>query len=124
MELASVKTGFDTFNFDISSNKFMYIRSNTLYGNNPTDIQSLIDLSLSITPVGSGNYFYGEFTVPSMGQYLYLIWDYRKSLPLELCYSTVDVNNSCCGCNVPEPPQSLCYSDLSALDACCNCATE
>lgn len=124
MELASAKIGFDTFVFDISSNKFMYIRSNTLYGNNPADIQSLIDLSLSISPVGSGNYYYGQFTVPSTGQYLYLIWDYRKSLPIDLCYSTIDNNNACCDCEIPEPPQSLCYSNISALDACCNCATE
>ena len=124
MELASNKTAFDTFNFDPSSNKFRYLRSSTLYGNNPEDIQLLIDLSLSIAPLGSGNFYYGQFTVPSTGQYLYLVWDYRKSLPLDLCYSTVDNNNACCGCDVPEPPQTLCYSDLSVLDACCNCTIE
>jgi hypothetical protein len=124
MELASNKTAFDTFNFDPSSNKFMYLRSSTLYGNNPEDIQALIDLSVSISPLGSGNYYYGGFTVPSTGQYLYLVWDYRKSLPLDLCYSTVDNNNACCGCNVPEPPQTLCYSNLSVEDACCGCITE
>jgi hypothetical protein len=124
MELSSNKIGFDTFVFDPTSDKFRYLRSNVLYENNATDIQLLIDLSLSIAPSGSGNYYYGQFTVPSTGQYLYLIWDYRKSLPLDLCYSTVDNKNACCGCNIPEPPQSLCYSDLSVLDACCNCTIE
>jgi hypothetical protein len=29
-----------------------------------------------------------------------LIWDYRNSLPLELCYSNVNENDACCGCEI------------------------
>jgi hypothetical protein len=50
-----------------------------------------------------------------------LIWDYRNSLPLGLCYSNVDTNDSCCGCDTAAPPQSLCYSITDDLDACCGC---
>lgn len=121
MEIISNKIGFDTFVFDIASDKFRFVKSDTIYPNTPQGISDLIAASTVVSPSGSGNYYSGTFTVPSNGQYLYLIWDYRNSLPLELCYSDLDQNNACCGCNVPEPPQSLCYSSVSVLDACCNC---
>lgn len=93
------KIGFDNFNFDISSDKFRYLRSNTVYGNNPVDIAALVAASTNVTPVtGSGSFYSGAFTVPSGGQYLYLIWDYRNSLPLQLCYSNINEFDACCEC--------------------------
>ena len=121
MEMISNKQGFDDFVFDIASDKFRYLRSNTLYPNTQVGIAALIAASTTVAPSGSGNYYSGTFTVPTNGQYLYLIWDYRNSLPLELCFSNVDENNACCGCDVQPPAQSLCYSNVGVLDACCGC---
>jgi hypothetical protein len=102
MRLASNKINFDDFNFDITQNKFFYYRSNTLYGNTSSEIQDLLDAASLATPiVGASPYFYADFIVPSVGQYLYIIWDYRNSLAVELCYSNVDEFDACCGCVVP-----------------------
>ena len=99
MRLASNKIGFDTFDFDIDSDKFMYLRSNTLYNNVPSQIATLIAAATPITPIADdGGYYYGDFTVPSVGQYLYIIWDYRNSIPLTLCYSDENQNDACCSC--------------------------
>lgn len=97
------KFGFDTYNFDAVNDKFRWLRSNTLYANTPASIQSLLAASSTITPnQGGGTYHYGEFTMPSTGQYLYLIWDYRDAVPVELCYSDLK-------------------GQAALLDACCNC---
>ena len=47
---------------------------------------------------GSDGYYSGDFSVPSVGEYLYMIWDYRQSLPLTLCYSDVSQADACCNC--------------------------
>jgi hypothetical protein len=100
MRLASNKIGFDTFDFDIASDTFMYLRSNTLYNNVAFEISTLLAAATLITPIAGGTgYYYGDFTVPSVGQYLYIIWDYRNSNPLELCYTDVDQFDACCLCD-------------------------
>jgi len=102
MRIASNKIGFDTFDFDITQDSFRYYRSNTLYNNNTTDITNLLAAATDATPVlGAAPYFYADFTVPSVGQYLYLIWDYRNSLPIELCYATTTIRDACCECSTP-----------------------
>ena len=121
MEIISNKFGFDNFDFDITSDKFRYLRSDTIYPNTPEGIADLLAASTALTPIGGAGFYSSTFTVPATGEYLYLIWDYRNSLPLELCYSDEGAYNACCGCNVPEPPQSLCYSGVSAAAACCEC---
>jgi hypothetical protein len=99
MRLASNKIGFDTFDFEIASDKFMYHRSNTLYNNVPSEIATLLAAATPITPIAGGTgYYYGDFTVPAVGEYLYIIWDYRNSNPLELCYTNVDQFDACCLC--------------------------
>jgi hypothetical protein len=100
--LLQIKINFDDFDFDITQDNFRYHRSNTLYNNTPIQIANLLSVATEATPVvGSTPYFYADFTVPSVGQYLYLIWDYRNALPVELCYSTLDEFAACCGCEVP-----------------------
>lgn len=123
MEMISNKIGFDNFVFDISSDEFRYLRSNTLYPNTQQGISDLISASIQATPiVGSAPTYSSSFTVPSVGQYLYLIWDYRNSLPLDLCYSDIDLQNSCCGC-LP-PYEELCYSSVDESGSCCDCTTQ
>ena len=99
MTMACNKFGFDTFNFDPANDTFMYLRSDTLYANTPEDISELLGNALIVEGVtGSGNYHSGNFSVPSTGQYLYMIWDYRQSLPLTLCYSDESQADACCNC--------------------------
>jgi len=103
MRLICNKFGFDTYNFDPLNDEFRYLRTNTLYTNTPANIQALIAASTTATPnQGGGNYNYAEFTVPTTGTYLYLIWDYRDSVPVELCYSDLEgeagIQDACCDC--------------------------
>lgn len=97
--LISNKIVPDTFNFDISTDKFKYYTSNTLYNNTPGDISTLLGLASTATPITqSGNVFQSHFTAGVLQDYLYLIWDYRASTATQLCYSNVDIQDVCCGC--------------------------
>lgn len=102
LRIISNKIVPDTFDFVLGQDKFRYLRSNTLYANTSVGISSLIAASTVVAPItGSAGVFSGSFTVPSSGDYLYLIWDYRNSLPLTLCYSTTTTQDACCGCEEP-----------------------
>ena len=97
------KFGFDDFTFDPAQNKFRYLRSDTLYENNTVDINTLLSLSTDITPINTTSApatYSAEFTMPSTAdEYLYLIWDYRQSTEIVLCYSAEDTLDACCGCD-------------------------
>jgi hypothetical protein len=123
LQIISNKNPSDTFNFVLGEDKFRYLRSNTLYANTSVGITNLLAASTVVSPItGSAGVFSGSFVVPNTGQYLYLIWDYRNSLPIELCYSNISVLDVCCECDPePAPPTELCYSFTSSLDACCGC---
>lgn len=114
MRMICNKFGFDTFNFNPTSDEFKYHRSNTLYPNTPAAMQSLLGVASTATPIlGSGNYHYADFTTPSTGSYLYLIWDYRDSIPVTLCYSGVSgaagLEDVCCDCTAC-PPGCITYT--------------
>ena len=92
----------DDFAFNIAEDKFKYLRSNTLYQNIALDIQALLATATTATPItpplnGNTAYF-SNFTMPSTGAYLYLIWDYRNSTPIELCYNNASPSIACCDC--------------------------
>jgi hypothetical protein len=124
MRLASNKIGFDDFVFDVTQDKFRYYRSNVLYNNTPSEIQALLVASTNATPIsGASPYYYADFTVPSVGDYLYLIWDYRNALPIDLCYSTFSEQDACCDCKESGYGVTLCYSNVDEQDACCNCTS-
>jgi hypothetical protein len=100
----------DTYVFDPLSDKFKYLRTNVLYPNTTVGINSLLALALTATPiVGGGSVYSSEFTVPSklLGNYLYLIWDYRDAFPIPLCFdvaSNPDARkNICCNCTSCNP---------------------
>ena len=102
MTLSTNKYSGDTFNFNILKDKFKYHRSNTLYANTPTAIQSLLAVATTATPNQGGvNYNYANFTVPSTGLYLYQIWDFRDSVAENLCYDATDRYTICCDCELP-----------------------
>lgn len=102
----------DDFVFNSATNKFRYARTNTLYANNDTDMQTLLSISTVASPIaGSGSVYSADFTVPpsTSGSYLYLIWDFRSALPMQLCYTSPEdfstIKNVCCN------DCSICDSD-------------
>jgi hypothetical protein len=102
MRLSTNKITPDDYDFDIAQDKFRYLRTNTLYDNNDTDIQAMLAASTQATPnSGASPLYYADFTVPvsSSGDYLYLIWDLRDANPVELCYSATSQIDACCDCN-------------------------
>jgi hypothetical protein len=99
MSLISNQFATDTFVFDTANDKFKYFVSDTLYANTTVDINTLLGLATTATPnLGSGSYNYADFTVPTLEDYLYLIWDFRESVPVTLCYSNIDLFDVCCNC--------------------------
>jgi len=99
LQIISNKINFDTFDFVLGQDKFRYIRSNTLYPNTSVGISNLITASALVSPItGAAGLYSGSFVVPGSGQYLYLIWDYRNSSPITLCYSNATTLDACCGC--------------------------
>jgi len=100
------KTG-DNFVFDANVNKLKYLRTNTLYQNNSSDINSLLASSTNATPIittGAPNVYSANFVMPGSGSNLYIIWDYRKSTVASLCYSTLDAQDACCNCTPTPTP--------------------
>ena len=99
LRLISNQFATDTFVFDPASDKFKYLMSATLYNNTTTDISTLLSLATTATPnQGGGTNNYAEFTVPALNNYLYLIWDFRASVPVTLCYSNLTLKDVCCNC--------------------------
>jgi hypothetical protein len=124
----SNKVGTDTYTFNPASDKMMYLRSNTLYLNSQSDILALCGAASLATPYSNvGNTYYGTFTMPSTGDYLYLIWDYRKSYLAPLCYGedVIDASCNCGGCrgdcatwniiNTSEASATISYVDCDGL---------
>ena len=93
------KLSTDSFVFNPATDKFKYLMTNTLYTNTPANISTLLGLANTATPnQGSGNVNYAEFTVPAIQNYLYIVWDFRDSIPVTLCYSNTTTIDACCGC--------------------------
>jgi hypothetical protein len=107
MRLQTNKIGFDDYDFNPLLDKFRYLRSSTLYANNSIDMTAMISASSVAVPIsGAATTYHADFTVPAFGEYLYLIWDLRKSIPQQLCYSNVSEASSCCDCT---PCEEDCY---------------
>jgi hypothetical protein len=80
----------DTYDFDPFGNKLRYLRSTTLYNNNPTEITALLNDSINATPITGGpTQYQSSFIVPPNidGNYLYLVWDLRTSGVSNLCFA-------------------------------------
>ena len=90
--LVSKKIEGDTFTFNPALNSFKYLVSNTLYTAN-----DLLPLLNTITPI-TGEYRATINDVVLSGfDYLYLVWDYRSMLEIELCYHESNPFSLCCG---------------------------
>jgi len=97
-----------------SRDKFKYLKSSTLYGNNTIDINAMLNNvnTYTATPIvsASSSLYYAEFTVPSStysGEYLYLIWDLTSSVAQGLCYDPTDINAVCCECTYCGPSECV-----------------
>ena len=102
VKLTSQRLGFDNFTFDTANDKFRYLRTNTVYSNNPVDIAALIAASTQALPLvitGAPNTYYAEFTMPAgTDERLYVIYDYRNSVEHGLCYDAASITDVCCVC--------------------------
>ncbi len=110
----------DDFVFNPALNKFRYHRSSTLYTNTPAQVQALLNVATTATPIsGAAPTYESNFPMPNTSdEFLYLIWDYRAPTPIELCFSDVSCAEACCECESdPEPTDNLlvelCYDSLS-----------
>jgi len=94
------------FDFDPAQDKFRYLRTNTLYNNNSVEINALVAASSIGTTMGGGTYYYADVPAGSNDNYLYLIWDLRNSIPVDLCWSgdPLDVDYVCCDCDPCSDP--------------------
>ena len=87
--------------FNSSSNKFRFLRSNTLYQNTQSDILSLLSASTELTTDTSlqpATYSAETAALSGSEAYLYYIWDYRTPVSAALCYSNTSADDACCGC--------------------------
>jgi hypothetical protein len=118
MRIVVNKIGTDTFNFDPSQDVLRYLNSNTLYDNLTPDILDLLQDSLLAAPIIAvgANFFYADVPVSSE-YYLYLIWDYRQSTPITLCYSSEAAADACCECVECVSVCSLYYIDAVTEEA-------
>jgi hypothetical protein len=99
LRMIANKLSTDTFVFNAATDKFKYHTSDTLYANNSGAIATLLGLATTATPnQGTAGNNYAEFTVPALQDYLYLIWDFRASTSVTLCYSDESTVDACCGC--------------------------
>ena len=107
MRMISNGGGLLSFHFDPTSDSFKYLRTNTIYDNNPVDMNALVAAANTATPIlGGSDYYYADFNVGTTDNYLYLIWDFRNSEPVNLCYSATSdgIATICCDCNPCSDP--------------------
>jgi len=98
INMFSSKLSGDTYVFD--NGKFRYLVSDTLY--TESQINDIINISSNVTPVTnpSNGVYTVDFTYnnPDHFRYVYLIWDYRNSTEISLCYSDISGTDVCCNC--------------------------
>lgn len=94
------------FDFNTLTNKFRYLRTNTVYNNNAVDINALVAASAVGTTAGGGIYYYSDVSAGLSGDYLYLIWDLRDYNEINLCWSAdpLDIDYVCCDCDPCSDP--------------------
>jgi hypothetical protein len=101
------KIGFDDLPFPTGGD-LRYYKTNTVFSSIPADIATLLADSTSLSPLdtsGAPDVYENSFTVPAgTEQFLYLVFDLRRSSELLLCYNP------------------LVRSDYSGGESvCCNC---
>jgi uncharacterized protein (TIGR02145 family) len=98
VKMSSNKLTDDTFVFD--NNNFKYLVSDTLYSESDIDLLKYeLDVAIPVLNPSTGNYE-ASFTYdnPNRYKYLYLVWDYMISTPLDLCYNELSSFEACIDC--------------------------
>ncbi len=98
----------NTFTFDHPGDNFGWLLSNTYY--DPTDPADMATLLSSYTPLvtdtsNAPTQYEAQFTMPPAvgGDFLYLIYDYRRPTTINLCYDlAVDGYDVCCECTTSQ----------------------
>ncbi len=102
--MISDKQSTDDYDVDVSSDRFLYLRDNTLHPNTPTGIAAILTAATSLTPAGATPIFSQSFTLPTLANndYLYLVWNYASAKEASLCFSpkaTGSLDDACCVCS-------------------------
>lgn len=104
---STVKLTFNKFQgqtaeFDELTNKFRFLVSQVNFPGTRSSIAQLLNLSSPLTTNTSQgpDVYSATFTMPNIndGEYLYIIYDYRKPLLVDLCFGT-DAFDACCVCD-------------------------
>ena len=105
--LTMLSNTYSTDSYSIeSSDRFMYLASDTLFNNNSLELNNLLDTikvespTTTITPTTDGINSSAEFTVPATTyEYLYLVWDLRLKPSSLICEAQTLIDVCCdCGC--------------------------
>ena len=100
VSIRSNKKTDDNFIFEEGIHKLKYLLTNTRY--QPGDIDTILSLSQEAGAVQnpSDGLYVSDFTYtnPNDYQYLYIVYDYRKSVPINTCYSNFSSYEACCNC--------------------------
>ena len=115
--------------FNLNKNKMRYLRTSTIYNNNPIDIAALLSASATAALSGTEPLVTGTFQMPPstpppapQENRLYLIWDYREVNEIKLCYSaTSSLEEACCECfSAPNciPFEGSAISTVDSATAC------
>ena len=98
------------FLINTSLDRFRVLRSNTLYAfDTPVGLNNLISAATSSALTGPVvdyepyDAYNAAISIGASGTYLYLIWDYRRSVSIDMCYHATIPASACCNCNVPCP---------------------
>lgn len=109
IRMQSSKPSPDTFVFNPTNDKFRYVIASSPYPNTILGINQMISDSNELSPIiSSGTTHYAEFSYlnllpPLSPIYIHLIWDYRDSNLVDLCYSPNLISKVCCDCISCEP---------------------
>ena len=98
--MISDKQSTDDYNLNVATDKFLWLRSSTLYPNTETGISNLLAAAATLTPTGTTPTFSANFPMPSTNNndYLYLVWNYSTATAVDLCSSAISAADACCVC--------------------------
>ena len=98
--MISDKQSTDDYNLNVATDKFLWLKSSTLYPNTEAGISNLLAAAATLNPTGTTPTFSASFSMPSTNNndYLYLVWNYSTATEADLCSSTISAADACCVC--------------------------
>lgn len=128
IKMHTVKGPLSTYNPNISLDNFRRLRTNTTYPATAVGATNLLAAS-TVLPALTTDTDYAPypgwastFNLPSVGNKLYLIWDYRRATLVDACFNEASTpETACCTCNSLCPTCTEHQSSgifLSSVQAC------